>query len=111
MNREGETVARRTVERLTRAMGLRGVMRGKPVGTTVSDKATPCLLDKVNRRFQADRPNTLWVSDFTHVVTWAALVHVAFVIDTFARGIVGWRASRAAHAGFVLDALEQAARN
>jgi transposase InsO family protein len=68
----------------------------------------PCPLDKVNRQFQAPRPNALWVSDFTYVATWAGFVYVAFVFDTFARRIVGWRASRTAHAGFVLDALEQA---
>ena len=106
--REGESVARCTVERLMRAMGLQGVVRGKPVRTTVSDKAAPCPQDKVNRQFQAPRPNALWVSDFTYVATWAGFVYVAFVIDTFARRIVGWRASRTAHAGFVLDALEQA---
>ena len=70
--------------------------------------ALPCPLDKVNRQFQASRPNALWVSDFTYVATWAGFVYVAFVFDTFARRIVGWRASRTAHAGFVLDALEQA---
>ena len=101
-------MARCTVERLMRAMGLQGVVRGKPVRTTVSDKAAPCPQDKVNRQFQAPRPNALWVSDFTYVATWAGFVYVAFVIDTFARRIVGWRASRTAHAGFVLDALEQA---
>lgn len=106
--RQGETVARCTVERLMRAMGLRGVVRGKPIRTTVSDKAAPCPLDKVNRQFVTDRPNTLWVSDFTYVATWQGFVYVAFVIDAFARRIVGWRASRTAHAGFVLDALEQA---
>ncbi len=106
--REGESVARCTVERLMRAMGLQGVVRGKPVRTTVSDKAAPSPQDKVNRQFQAPRPNALWVSDFTYVATWAGFVYVAFVIDTFARRIVGWRASRTAHAGFVLDALEQA---
>ena len=103
--REGESVARCTVERLMRAMGLQGVVRGKPVRTTVSDKAARCPQDKVNRQFQAPRPNALWVSDFTYVATWAGFVYVAFVIDTFARRIVGWRASRTAHAGFVLDAL------
>jgi transposase InsO family protein len=106
--RQGETVARCTVERLMRAMGLQGVVRGKPLRTTVSDKAAPCPLDKVNRQFVTDRPNTLWVSDFTYVATWQGFVYVAFVIDAFARRIVGWRASRTAHAGFVLDALEQA---
>lgn len=106
--RQGETVARCTVERLMRAMGLQGVVRGKPIRTTVSDKAAPCPLDKVNRQFVTDRPNTLWVSDFTYVATWQGFVYVAFVIDAFARRIVGWRASRTAHAGFVLDALAQA---
>lgn len=106
--RDGENPARCTVERLMRRMGLQGVVRGKPVKTTVSDKAAPCPLDKVNRQFVADRPNALWVSDFTYVATWQGFVYVAFVIDTFARRIVGWRASRTAHAGFVLDALEQA---
>lgn len=105
---EGENVARCTVERLMRGMGLQGVVRGKPVKTTVSDKAVPCPLDKVNRQFQAPRPNALWVSDFTYVATWQGFVYVAFVIDAFARRIVGWRASRTAQAGFVLDALEQA---
>jgi len=108
MNREGENVARCTVARLMRAMGLKGAVRGKPMKTTVSDRSAPCPLDKVNRQFQAQRPNVLWVSDFTYVATWQGFVYVAFVIDTFARRIVGWRASRTAHAGFVLDALEQA---
>src|SRR5258708_18837575 len=90
------------------ALGLRGVMRGKPVRTTISDKATPCPLDHVNRQFKAAHPNALWLSDFTYVATWAGFVYVAFVIDAYARRIVGWRVSRSAHAGFVLDALEQA---
>ena len=106
--REGHDVARCTVERLMRKMGLEGVIRGKRVKTTVPDKAAPCPLDHVNRRFRAERPNVLWVSDFTYVSTWTGFVYVAFVIDAFARKIVGWRASRTAHAGFVLDALEQA---
>jgi len=106
--REGESVARCTVERLMRGIGLQGVVRGKPVRTTVSDNAASCPLDKVNRQFATDRPNALWVSDFTYVATWQGFVYVAFVIDAFARRIVGWRASRTAHAGFVLDALEQA---
>ena len=71
-------------------------------------RAAPCPLDHVNRQFMAPRPNALWVSDFTYVATWAGFVYVAFVIDTYARRIVGWRVSRTAHAGFVLDALEQA---
>ena len=106
--REGEDVARCTVARLMSRMGLQGVIRGKRVKTTISDKAAPCPLDRVNRQFQAPRPNLLWVSDFTYVATWAGFVYVAFVIDAYARRIVGWRVSRSAHAGFVLDALEQA---
>ena len=106
--REGIAVARCTVVRLMRAMGLEGAVRGKPVRTTISDRAVPCPLDRVNRQFRAPRPNALWVSDFTYVATWAGFVYVAFVIDTYARRIVGWRVSRTARAGFVLDALEQA---
>ena len=108
LKREGFDVARCTVSRLMRDMGLQGVIRGKPVKTTISDKAAPCPLDHVNRQFKAPRPNVLWVSDFTYVATWTGFVYVAFVIDAYARRIVGWRASRTAHAGFVLDALEQA---
>jgi putative transposase len=106
--RDGITVARCTVARLMRAMGLQGVVRGKTTRTTISNAAAPCPLDRVNRQFKAPRPNALWVSDFTYVATWAGFVYVAFVIDVFARRIVGWRVSRTAHAGFVLDALEQA---
>ena len=106
--REGIHVARCTVERLMRKMGLKGVIRGKPVRTTISDKAAVCPLDHVHRQFHAPAPNLLWLSDFTYVATWAGFVYVAFVIDAYARRIVGWRASRTAHAGFVLDALEQA---
>ena len=106
--REGFDVARCTVARLMRRMGLQGVIRGKRVRTTISDKATPCPLDHVNRQFKAPRPNVLWVSDFTYVSTWQGFVYVAFVIDAFARRIVGWRVSRSAEPGFVLDALEQA---
>lgn len=108
MRREGFDVARCTVERLMRGLGLQGVIRGKPIRTTVSDKAAPCPLDHVNRQFLAPAPNRLWVSDFTYVATWQGFVYVAFVIDTYARRIVGWRVSRTAHASFVLDALEQA---
>ena len=108
MKREGFDVARCTVARLMKAHGLQGVIRGKSVRTTVSDKAAPCPLDLVNRQFRAPRPNVLWLSDFTYVATWQGFVYVAFVIDAYARRIVGWRASRSAHAGFVLDALEQA---
>ena len=108
LQREGQEVARCTIERLMQSMGLQGVIRGKPVKTTISDKAAPCPLDHVNRQFQAPRPNALWVSDFTYVATWAGFVYVAFVIDTYARRIVGWRVSRTAHTSFVLDALDQA---
>jgi len=108
LQREGHQVARCTVARLMRVLGLQGVIRGKPVRTTISDRAAPCPLDHVNRQFRAPRPNALWVSDFTYVATWTGFVYVAFVIDTYARRIVGWRVSRTAHAGFVLDALEQA---
>jgi putative transposase len=108
LGREGVVVARCTVERLMRSMGLRGIVRCKETRTTIADKALPCPADKVNRQFRAPRPNVLWVSDFTYVATWQGFVYVAFVIDVFARRIVGWRVSRTTHAAFVLDALEQA---
>jgi putative transposase len=108
LNREGVVVARCTVERLMRHQGLRGVVRGKVVRTTVSDSKAACPLDRVNRQFKAARPNQLWVSDFTYVSTWQGWLYVAFVIDVFARRIVGWRVSRSMHTDFVLDALEQA---
>jgi len=106
--REGTETARCTVERLMRGLGLRGVMRGKVVRTTISDSKAPCPLDKVNRHFKAERPNQLWVSDFTYVSTWQGWQYVAFVIDVFARRIVGWRVSSSMRTDFVLDALEQA---
>ena len=108
LNREGIAVARCTVARLMADMGLAGAVRGKPVRTTTSNPLTPCPEDRVNRQFQAPRPNALWLSDFTYVATWAGFVYVAFVIDAFARRIVGWRVSRSMQAAFVLDALEQA---
>ena len=108
MVRERFDIARCTVARLMRGMGLAGVIRGKSVKTTVQNKAVPCPLDHVNRNFKAQAPNVLWVSDFTYVSTWTGFVYVAFVIDVYARRIVGWRVSRTQHAGFVLDALEQA---
>ena len=108
LNREGLVVARCTVERLMRRLGLRGVVRGKVVRTTVANATTPYPLDRVNRQFNAERPNQLWVSDFTYVSTWQGFVYVAFVIDVFARYIAGWRVSRSMHTDFVLDALEQA---
>ena len=106
--REGTAAARCTVERLMKRLGLRGVMRGKVVRTTISDRKTPCPLDKVNRQFKAERPNQLWVSDFTYVSTWQGWQYVAFVIDVYARRIVGWRVSSSMTTDFVLDALEQA---
>jgi len=108
MNREGIAVARCTVERLMRRLGLRGVRRGKIVRTTIGDTNAPCPLDRVNRQFKADRPNQLWVSDFTYVSTWQGWQYVAFVIDVYARRIVGWRQSSSMRTDFVLDALEQA---
>jgi putative transposase len=106
--REGLAVARCTVERLMRQAGLRGVRRGKSVRTTVPNAKALCPLDRVNRQFQAQRPNELWVADFTYVSTWQGFVYVAFVIDVFARYIVGWRVSTSMQTDFVLDALEQA---
>ncbi|MDT8853902.1 IS3 family transposase [Paracoccaceae bacterium Fryx2] len=108
LRRDGEDVARCTVERLMRALGIRGVVRGKRVVTTNPDTSLPCPDDKVNRIFKADRPNKLWVSDFTYVPTWSGTVYVAFVIDVFARRIVGWRVSTSMTTKFVLDALDQA---
>ena len=108
MQRENYDVARCTVGRLMRELGIRGVIRGKSQQTTFSNKADVCPRDLVNRQFKAPAPNVLWVSDFTYVSTWAGFVYVAFIIDTFARRIVGWRVSRTPHTKFVLDALEQA---
>jgi putative transposase len=108
MNRDGITVARCTVERLMQCLGLQGVRRGKVVRTTIGDANTPCPLDRVHRQFKADRPNQLWVSDFTYVSTWQGWQYVAFVIDVYARRIVGWRQSSSMRTDFVLDALEQA---
>jgi len=108
LRREDIAVARCTVERLMRQQGLRGAMRGKSVRTTVPDTKAPCPLDHVNRQFRAERPNQLWVSDFTYVSTWQGFVYVAFVIDVYARFIVGWRVSSSMKTDFVLDALEQA---
>ncbi len=108
MNREAIPVARCTVERLMSLLGLQGARRGKTVRTTVPDQSVPCPLDRVNRQFVADRPDQLWVSDFTYVSTWQGWLYVAFVVDVFARRIVGWRVSRTMNTDFVLDALEQA---
>ncbi len=91
-----------------RRQGLRGVLRGKMVRTTIGDSKAQCPPDKVNRQFRAERPNQLWVSDFTYVSTWQGWLYVAFVIDVFARRIVAWRVSSSMRTDFVLDVLEQA---
>jgi transposase InsO family protein len=108
LNREGISVARCTVERLMRAMGLKGVVRGKKIRTTIGAKDAVRPLDLVKRKFVASRPNQLWVADFTYVSTWKGFVYVAFVIDLFARMIVGWRVSSSMSSELTLDALEQA---
>ena len=108
LRREAINVPRCQVARLMKRMGLAGIVRGRTVKTTISNPAAPCPLDLVNRKFRAPAPNVLWVSDFTYVATWQGFAYVAFVIDVFARRIVGWRVSRSARADFVLDALEQA---
>jgi len=108
LNREYIEVARCTVERLMKRLGIQGVTRGAKCWTTVSDDALARPADLVNREFTATRPNQLWVADITHVATWAGFVYVAFIIDVFARSIVGWRVSRSLHTELVLDALEQA---
>ncbi|ERS07454.1 transposase IS401 [Alcanivorax sp. PN-3] len=108
LHRERINVARCTVQRLMRRLGLQGVRRGQIIRTTVPDGKLVCPLDKVNRQFHASRPNELWVSDFTYVSTWQGWLYVAFVIDVFARRIVGWRVSNNMKTEFVLDALEQA---
>ncbi|MEL5676963.1 IS3 family transposase [Serratia nevei] len=105
--REGFSVARCTIARLMKNMGLSGVLRGKKVRTTVSRKEAAAS-DRVNRQFVAERPDQLWVADFTYVSTWQGFAYVAFIIDVFAGRIVGWRVSSSMEATFVLDALEQA---
>lgn len=108
LNREEIEVARCTVERLMRDMGLHGAVRGKKCKTTVSDESAVRPADLVNRDFTASRPNQLWVADLTFVATWLGFVYVAFVIDVFARMIVGWRVSNSLRTDLALDALEQA---
>ena len=108
LRREGHDIARCTVERLMKAMEIQGVVRGQKPITTNPDTSRPCPDDKVNRDFTAAMPNQLWVSDFTYVSSWQGMVYVAFVIDVFARCIVGWRVSTSMTTGFVLDALNQA---
>jgi len=108
LNRESITVARCTVARLMGGLGIQGVVRGRKCKTTIADDAAARPLDLVDRDFTASRPNQLWVSDLTYVATWRGFVYVAFVIDAFARRIVGWRASRSLRSDLALDALEQA---
>ena len=108
LNREGFGVARCTVARLMRGMGLQGVVRGKKLKTTIPDDAALRPLDLVDRDFSATRPNKLWVADLTYVATWRGFVYVAFVIDVFSRKIVGWRVMNSLRADIALDALEQA---
>lgn len=109
LKREKHTVARCTVERLMRRLGLRGTVRGRKFKvTTIPDTTAPRPMDLVTRQFRATRPNQLWVADLTYVATWRGFVYVAFVIDVFSRRIVGWRASSSLRSDLALDALEQA---
>ena len=108
MKRENVKAARCTVERLMKRLGIEGVRRGAKCWTTITDNALDRPADLVNRQFTAIRPNQLWVADITFVATWSGFVYVAFVIDVFARRIVGWRVSRSLKTELVLDALEQA---
>ena len=108
LRRERIEVARCTVERLMARLGLQGVVRGRRCRTTVPDDRADRPLDRVQRRFKASRPNQLWVADFTYVATWSGFVYVAFVIDVFARRIIGWRVATSMRTDLVLDALEQA---
>jgi transposase InsO family protein len=108
LNREKIAVARCTVERLMRTLGLRGAVRGRSCFTTISDDSADRPADLVNRQFTATRPNQLWVADITHVATWRGFVYVAFVVDVFSRWIVGWRVASSMRTDLVLDALEQA---
>ncbi|KZN57101.1 transposase IS401 [Pseudoalteromonas luteoviolacea NCIMB 1942] len=105
---DGHQVARCTVERLMRIMGIQGVRRGKACKTTIPGEQQDTPLDLVNRQFIAEQPNQLWVADITYVATWSGFVYVAFVIDVFSRYIVGWRVSTTMHTELILDALEQA---
>jgi putative transposase len=108
LNREHIKVARGTVERLMRRLEIQGVRQGAKCWTTIVDDALMRPFDLVNREFRAIRPNQLWVADITFVATWSGFVYVAFIVDVFARTIVGWRVSRSLHTDLVLDALEQA---
>jgi transposase InsO family protein len=108
LHRDGIVVARCTVERLMRELGLEGVRRGKTRKTTTPDEAAPRPADLVERDFTATRPNELWVADLTYVATWSGFIYVAFVVDVFSRFIVGWQASRSLRTDLALDALEMA---
>ena len=108
LRREGRVVARCTVQRVYKAMGLRGILRGRRVKTTIPEPLAHRPQDLVQRNFTATRPNQLWVSDLTYVATWRGFVYVAFVTDAFSRRIVGWRASTSLRSDLALDALEQA---
>lgn len=108
LKRQDIWVARCTVQRLMRELGLRGTVRGRTTRTTVVDETSQRPMDRVDRDFSATRPNQLWVSDITYVVTWCGFIYVAFVIDVFSRRVVGWRASTSLRTDLVLDALEQA---
>jgi putative transposase len=108
LKREGIDSARCSIERLMRGMGLRGVVRGRTTRTTIAADKDSRPLDLVQRRFRADRPNQIWVADFTYVATWSGFAYVAFVVDVFSRMIVGWRVSTSMNADLTLDALEQA---
>ena len=108
MKREGFSVARCTVARLMKVLGIQGVRRGRRCITTISDDSAAKPLDLVNREFTAQRPNQLWVADITYVGTWSGFVYVAFVIDVFSRNIVGWRVMKSMQTQLILDALEQA---
>ena len=108
LRREGVDVARCTVERLMRRLGIAGVVRGRRPRTTIIDSKAQCPLDRVQRTFAAEAPNRLWVADITYVATWEGFVYVAFVVDVFSRRIVGWRVSQSLRTDLALDALEQA---
>ena len=108
LKRDGFRVARCTVERLMRSMGLQGAVRGRKEKTTIPKPSDPRPLDLVKREFRASAPNELWVADFSYVATWLGMVYVAFIIDVFSRMIVGWRVSSSMTAELTLDALEQA---
>ncbi len=108
LQREGIAVARCTVERLMRDLGLRGVIRGKTRRTTTPDEAAPRPADLVERDFSASRPNQLWVADLTYVATWSGFVYASFIIDAYSRFIVGWQTSRSLRTDLALDALEMA---